>query len=96
MCYSALSKRWTGTLSGNTIWLKPRDTAITFIRAKWDWPLRSVIAAQVDWLAPSIVLVRGLERRRADLELADERVLRLAVVVDCTEALQVSRMVAGP
>jgi hypothetical protein len=43
----------------------------------------------VDWLAPSIVLVRGLERRRADLELADERVLRLAVVVHCTEALQV-------
>ena len=41
------------------------------------------------------MLVRGLERRRADLELADERVLRLAVVVHCTEALQVSRMVAA-
>ena len=93
LCYSALSKRWAGTLSGNTIWPKPRDTAITFIRAKWDWPLRSVIAAQVDWLAPSIVLVRGLERRRADLELADERVVRLAVVVHCTNSGTAGRAV---
>ena len=58
--------------------------------SKWDWHALSGLR---DRLAPSIVLVRGLERRRADLELADERVVRLAVVVHCTNSGTAGRAV---